>query len=360
MQQQDQVQPPSNSASTTTSTDILGDTMPSNQPPGAKLPKRRPFYLHPAFIVVVTVLVLLAALIGIRVIRRSRATTYQTSTVTRGTLTLSVSASGNVTAPEYDVSAITQGTIIAIDVSIGQQVSSGATLATLSYTDAHGISQTQTLTAPNSGTVVAINGVVNGTPSQNPFIVIDNLAATSLSLAVNEADIAGVSVGQAVTFTAPAYANLTAPFKGTVQTISADGQNANNVITYPVTVSVNRGSLQGANLWPQMTVNASIITAQRANVLLLPDSAPSYAQIEASSGAVSAASVTSALHQANTLLTQVQQTDKQATSDDLVASYVLELQGRQLVAVPVVLGLSDGTNTEVLAGLTQGAAVVTG
>ena len=171
--------PPSSAPPANVGSDILGDTL-SDQPGQSTSPQhQRPFYLHPAFIIVVVVLVILAALIGIRVIRRSRATHYQTADVTRGTLTLSVSATGNVTAPEYDVSVVAQGTITAIDVTIGQQVTSGATLATLSYTDTHGNSQTETLTAPSAGTVVAINGVVNGTPRQNPFIVIDNLAETS-------------------------------------------------------------------------------------------------------------------------------------------------------------------------------------
>jgi hypothetical protein len=355
--------PPSSRPSAHIGSDILGDTAPPDQQGRSTSPsrqRRQPFYLNPAFIIVVVVLVILAALIGIRVVRRARAAQHQTAAVTRGTLTLSVSASGNVTAPEYNVSAVAQGTITAIDVTVGQQVSSGATLATLSYTDTRGISQTETLTAPSAGSVVAINGVVNGTPTQNSFIVIDNLAATSLTLAVNEADIAGVSVGQAVTFTAPAYANLSAPFAGTVRTISPGGQNSNNVITYPVTVAIDHASLQGANLWPQMTVNAFIITAERENVLLIPDSAPSYAQSEANSLAVSSADVNAALRQAETLLTQARQTDLQSASDDLTASYVLELHGRQLVVVPVVLGLSDGTNTEVVSGLTQGEAVVTG
>jgi HlyD family secretion protein len=350
--------PPFSNTPDNISLDILGGDTSQNLP----TPQRahRPFYRHPAFIIIAVLVVLIAALLGIRAVRRSKSTSYQTVSVTKGTLTLSVSASGNVEAPEYDVSPTTQGTITAIDVTIGQQVKSGDTLATLSYTDARGNSQTETLTAPNAGTVVTINGVVNGKPTQSAFIVIDDLTATSLTLNVNEADIAGVMQGQAVTFTATAYTNLVAPFKGTVEYISADGQNNNNVITYPVTVAIDHASLQGASLFPQMTVNASIITAERDQALLVPVSAVSFAQSEADAHVVSATDVTNALHQAQSMLSQVQKTDSQAAHDDLTASYVLELQGKQLVVVPVVLGLSDGTNTQVLAGLSEGTAVVTG
>ena len=351
--------PPTANPSGDVSVDILGEGAPSEQP-SPVAPVRRPFYQHPAFIIAVVIVVILAALVGLRAIRRSRSIRYQTASVARGTLTLSVSASGNVAAPEYGVSPSPTGTITAINVSIGQLVASGATLATVSYTDARGNSQTETLSAPSAGTVVAINGAVNGAPTGNPFIKIDNLSATYLTLAVNEADIASVSVGQAVNFTAPAYANLSAPFTGTVATISADGQSSSNVITYPVTVTINRSHLQSADLFPQMTINASIVTAERTNALLIPDSATSFAQTEASAGVVSSAAVNSTLQQAGSLLTQVQQSDNQAASDDLAPGYVLELKARQLVLVPVVLGLSDGTNTEVLAGLSQSTAIVTG
>ncbi len=341
--------------------DILGTE--TIQELSSPRPAHRPWYRHPVFIGAAILVVIVGAFVTIRAVRHANSTHYQTTAVTKGTLTLTVSASGNVSAPEYDVSPTIQGTISSLAVTVGQVVQSGDTLATLSYVDAHGVSQTETLTAPNAGTVVAINGVVNGKPTQSAFIVVDDLTATSLVLAVNEADIAGVVTGQAVTFTTTAYASLTTSFKGTVAQISADGQNANNVITYPVTVSIDGTSLQGATLFPQMTVNASIITAQRDQALLIPASAPAFAQSEANTQGVSASVVNTALRQAQSLLAQVQKSDAQATQDDLTAGYVLEVQGNrkeQLKVVPVVLGLSDGTNTQVLAGLSAGADVVTG
>jgi len=337
--------------------DILGDDTPATPP---NQPAGRPWYKRPGPLIGLALVVLLLLLIATPFLLRALRggpRRFTSAAVQTGTLALTVGASGNVIAPEYDVSFTHQGTIGSISVAVGQTVSSGATLATLNYTDARGNSQTETITAPHSGTVVAVNGVVDGRPAAT-FIVIDDLTGEYLSLGVNEADIASVATGQSVTFTVSAYPNAQ-PFKGTVSVVSADGQNSNNVITYPVTVSIDANSLNGAKLLPQMSVNASIITAQRTNVVLVPVSAVSFAHTEASNGVVRSSNANNALSQAQTLLNQVKQSDKTASSDNLIASYVLEGSGRSLTIVPVVLGLSDGTNYEVLAGLNAGDSVLT-
>ncbi len=352
--------------------DILDDV---DDPQSAGQPQQRPWYRRPApliglGIVVVLVLLLLTPF-ALRAIRGPR-TPHQTASVTRGTITLSVGASGNVVAPIYDLSFSHQGTIASIDVSVGQQVSAGATLATLTYTLPDGSSQTETLTAPHSGTVAAVNGVVDGAAptgqTSQSFIEIDDLTATYLILSVNEADIASVAVGQAVQFSVSAYPNINA-IDGTVTNISPSGQISSNVVSFPVTVAINRSTLQGANLFPGMSVNATIIQTQRTNALLIPTSAVSYAHSEANSGAVSASAVTNALKQANQMVNTLKKAGGTPASDNPTANYVLELSGKigplgrtrqQLVVVPVVLGLTDGTNYEVLSGLAQGDSVVVG
>lgn len=227
-----------------------------------------------------------------------------------------------------------------------------------------------TLTAPHAGTVAVINGSVGGTPgigagaqtgNGNVFIEIADLSSIQVLASVNEADIGGVAQGEAVQFTVSAYGSRV--FHGTVDTISPVGQTASNVVTYPVTIDVDMQSVQGANLLPGMTATAAITTAQRFNVLLISSTAVSFARASANpnmNGFLTQTQVRDAMSQARQLLTQLQTSGTDVSNDNPTPAYVLERVNRQWVVKPVVLGLTDGTNYEVLAGLTQGEQVVVG
>ena len=336
--------------------DILDDARLAPQNPGA-----RPWYRRPFTIIGLIVIVLLVALVATPfILRQARGgiIRHQTQTLTTGALNITVGASGNVVAPIYDVSFTHQGTIATINVAIGQNVNSGDTLATLNYTLANGLAETETITAPHSGTVAAINGVVDGKPGQIAVELID-LTNMSLDLNVSESDIASVAKGQSVQFTVSAYPNLQ-PFTGTITAVSPAGQNSSNVVTFPVTASITSSSLQGASLYSGLSANGSIIVAQRSNVTLVPVTAITYAHNEASSGAVSASAVSAATSQAQATLTDLEKTNSQIANEQPIASYALELSGRALVVKPVVLGLTDGNNYEVLSGLNAGDSVVVG
>jgi multidrug efflux pump subunit AcrA (membrane-fusion protein) len=233
-----------------------------------------------------------------------------------------------------------------------------------------------TLTAPHAGTVAVINGAVGGTPGAggaaassgatgasggNVFIEIADLSSLQVVAAVNEADIGGVTSGEAAQFTVSAYGNRT--FRGTVDAVSPIGQTASNVVTYPVTIDVDAQSLQGANLLPGMTATVTITTAQRFNVLLIPGSAVTFARNAANpnlNGFLTRSQVLSAINQARQLLTQLQNGGTDVSNDNPTPAYVLERAKGRWVVKPVVLGLTDGTSYEVLAGLTVGERVVVG
>jgi HlyD family secretion protein len=232
-----------------------------------------------------------------------------------------------------------------------------------------------TLTAPHAGTVAIINGTVGGTPGAggasasgttgasggNVFIEIADLSPLQVVAAVNEADIGGVTTGEAAQFTVSAYGNRT--FHGTVDAISPIGQTASNVVTYPVTIDVDAQSLQGANLLPGMTATVAITTAQRFNVVLIPTSAVTFARNAANpnlNGFLTRSQVLNAINQARQLLTQLQSSGTDVSNDNPTPAYVLERTKGAWVVKPVVLGLTDGTSYEVLAGLTPGERVVVG
>jgi len=234
-----------------------------------------------------------------------------------------------------------------------------------------------TLTAPHTGIVATINGSVGGVPGvpatsgatstgtgNNTFIQIVDLSSLQVYAGVNETDIAGVQVGQSASFTVSAYGSH--QFTGTVKAISPLGQTSSNVVTYTAIIQVNMQSLNGARLLPGMTANTTVTTVTRPNVLLVPVNAVNFAQSAASSGATNVPSnaitqseVQSALAQARQMLQNLESGNSSIAQDNPTPSYVLEYVNKQLIVKPVVLGLTDGTSYEALAGLSSGDSVVT-
>lgn len=239
-----------------------------------------------------------------------------------------------------------------------------------------------TLTAPHAGTVTGINGTVGGSSSasggsssgsgasgssssssssSSGFIDLVDSSSLQVQAGVNEADISGLQSNQAATFTVSAYGSRA--FRATVGYISPIGTSSSNVVTYPVTMNVDMTSLNGAHLLTGMTATISITTAERQNVLLLPTAAITFARAAAtttSGGFISRTQVRDALVQGRQLLLGLQQQNAQLAADNPTLAYVLQRSGSQWVVKPVVLGLSNGTAYEVLAGLSAGDSVVTG
>ena len=222
-----------------------------------------------------------------------------------------------------------------------------------------------TVTAPHDGTVGVINGIVGGSPgssasgsSSGAFIEILDLTSLQVQANVSEADIGHVAVGQTATFTVSAYGSQR--FRGTVSSVSPLGQTSSNVVTYPVSIDMDTQSLSSAALLPGMTANVSVITAQRAGVLLIPATAVTYARSQLVAGTITRAQITSALQQGRQLLQRAQSSDATAAQDQLSVSFVLERSKGAFVIVPVVLGLTDGTSDVVVAGLNEGDTIITG
>ena len=348
----------------------------------------------------ITISVLLVLVIAAGVVfyvfrSSSTTTTYQNIPVTQGNLVLTATATGSVQANTYDADFSTSGTLAAIYVHVGQQVHAGQKLARLNTTalqDALKVAQTQlqqtedfgtwdaiqiaqaqvdqaqhnldaaTLTTPHSGVITAINGSIGSTPggsASGGFIAITDMSALNVLLSVTEADIGHVARGDLVKFTVDAYGNRA--FRGQVDSITQSGQTSNNIVTYPVSISVDSSSLQGANLIPGMTANATITTMTLQNVLLIPNSAVSFAQGAVTQGLIQLNQVQSAQTSARqTLAGMIRSQGVSLWQDNPNPSYVLEQLNGQLTAVPVILGLSDGSSYEVLSGLNANDMIVVG
>ncbi len=109
------------------------------------------------------------------------------------------------------------------------------------------------------------------------FTIAEDLSKMQIELAVDESDIGQVKAGQAVAFSADAFPDR--QFKGVVEQVRLAATTANNVVTYPVIVTVDNSD---GTLLPGLTVNAEIEVSKRANVLKLGNAALRFKPSEGS------------------------------------------------------------------------------
>lgn len=103
------------------------------------------------------------------------------------------------------------------------------------------------------------------------FTIAEDLSQMKIQLMVDESDIGQVKEGQSVSFTADAFPNR--QFKGTVQQVQMSATTTNNVVTYPVVVTVDNSD---GTLLPGLTVNAEIQVSNQPNVLRVANAAFRY------------------------------------------------------------------------------------
>lgn len=215
-----------------------------------------------------------------------------------------------------------------------------------------------TLRAPVDGQVAQVSAnvgeVVGSGGDTGTLIVLVNLNTLQASGYVDELHISQVQVGWPVAFTVRAFPNMT--FYGIVATVSPiPHQDQSGSVTYQVSVAIDSQSAAQARLFPAMTVPSITLTTNEAfGAILIPNAALNAAQDDVRTGKLSTAAAQTAIQQAQQMIV-----DSSATvMKEGVAAYVAQWHKGTLVAVPVVIGISDGTNTVVLAGLKVGDPVV--
>jgi HlyD family secretion protein len=130
-----------------------------------------------------------------------------------------------------------------------------------------------TIYAPVDGIVISRNVDVGQTvaASMNApvlFQVANDLSNMQIDANVSEADVGTVEQGQNVTFAVDAYPNRT--FSGRVVQIRNSPLTVQNVVSYDTVIGVTNADFK---LKPGMTATVSITTAQRNNVLKIPNAA---------------------------------------------------------------------------------------
>ncbi len=233
------------------------------------------------------------------------------------------------------------------------------------------------------------------------FTIANDLTKMQIVAAIAEADIGNIEVGQNANFTVDAFPNR--QFHGRVALIRNSPITVQNVVTYETLIDVRN---EDQKLRPGMTANVSVVIGQRTKVLRisnmalrvrLPDVAPPAAPAGTSPKTADAALKPLPSDQRRTYLAKAGWTpgsgrpteeqmarareaakadgfewpafgaarggERTRNSDAPVTRIVYRLVGKDENAHPeavnVKLGLSDGTNTEVVEGLSEGDLVIT-
>ncbi len=171
------------------------------------------------------------------------------------------------------------------------------------------------------------------------FTIAQDLKQMNIEAAVSEADIGGVTEGQAVKFTVDAYPNRT--FSGQVTQVRYAASTNENVVNYTTIVAVNNDDL---HLRPGMTANATIITAQRKDVLRIPNAALRFKPVAAAISQGLSKPETTSSHGATQTIYVVDQANGTSTPR----------------ATEITTGISDSSWTEVVSGAREGEQVATG
>jgi HlyD family secretion protein len=199
------------------------------------------------------------------------------------------------------------------------------------------------------------------------FVIAEDLTRMKLEVAIDEADVGAVKQGQHATFTVDAFPGRTFPAQITrveigsnltaqsaaasSTTTSATGQ----VVSYAADLSVANPEQQ---LRPGMTATADIVTADKQNVLLIPNAALRFTP-QTQAGAQDQGGI------AKQLSMGPPRRNRAARSVTLSRGatqtvYVVGDDGKPK-PVQIVTGDSDGSQTEVVSGgLRPGMKVITG
>lgn len=162
------------------------------------------------------------------------------------------------------------------------------------------------------------------------FIIAQDLTDMQVIADVDEADIGGVKEGQRVTFTVDAFPDDL--FEGKVTQVRQEATEESNVVTYEVVISAPNDDLK---LKPGLTANVTIFTNERDGVLAVPSKALRFAPNE------------------NLLA------EGESITDCEGKDKVWMREGSNFKAVPVKIGVTNGTYTEIISGLKEGDAVLT-
>jgi HlyD family secretion protein len=214
-----------------------------------------------------------------------------------------------------------------------------------------------TIYAPVNGVVISRNVDIGQTVASSfntptLFVIAGDLTKMQIDALVSEADIGGVEVGQRVVFNVDAFPYRN--FNGTVSQIRYGPVTNQNVVNYDCVVAVNNSDLK---LLPGMTANVYLITAERKNVLKIPNAALRLRPLD--SAVLDAKTNTAPQTPAQGAAGSGQGSDKTTVRTAYLLDRTKDSKHPELKAVKIKVGINDGMFTEVIEGLNEGDQVVT-
>ena len=193
------------------------------------------------------------------------------------------------------------------------------------------------ITAPVDGMVISRKVDVGQTviaAMSTPvlFTIAQDITKMNISASVSEADIGQVRVGQSVDFTVDAFPTET--FHGTVTQVRKAPTTTQNVVTYETIISVENPEQK---LFPGMTADVSILVSERKGILKVPNTALRYTPPDNAS---------------------FEQTPPRKLDRSQRLIYTTSADGMQLKPLIVKSGITDGMDTEIQDGLSEGTQIV--
>jgi len=176
------------------------------------------------------------------------------------------------------------------------------------------------------------------------FTLAEDLGKMELHVDVDEADVGQVKEGQDATFTVDAYPDRIFPAR--IIEVRYAPQTTEGVVTYETLLSADNSDL---SLRPGMTATADIIVKKVENAILIPNAALRFTPPEqVKQGSTSSRGLV------GTLLPRPPIRSSSKKQQDMPAhsskKHVRILRDGVPVAIPVIIGATDGSVTEVVAG----------
>jgi HlyD family secretion protein len=176
------------------------------------------------------------------------------------------------------------------------------------------------------------------------FTLAEDLRKMQVETHVGESDVAKLAPGMPVDFTVDAFTGR--KFVGRLRQVRNAAETVQNVVTYDAIVDVDNPNLE---LRPGMTATVSFIVADKSDVVRIPNTALRFHPPREAAARPAAAGQRPA---------RPARPDGAARPADRKLVYTVD--GNSLRPLPIRIGVTDGTTTELVEGaVSEGTALVT-